>query len=62
MLNNQKALLDQVIEQSGALTFQIQQAEALIDRLRKERDITNTVRTALEDSGTRASRRKRDDS
>jgi len=60
MLNNQKAVLDQVIEQAGALTFQIQQAEGLIDRLRKERAITNTVRTALEESGTRELRRKRD--
>jgi chromosome segregation ATPase len=58
-LNNEKALLDQVIEQSGTLRFQIQQAEGLIDRLRKERDITNTVRTAMEESGTREARRKR---
>lgn len=56
MLNKQKALLDHVIEQTGSLTFQVQQAEALIDRLRKERDITNAVRSALEDSGSRSSR------
>ena len=60
MLNNQKAHLDQVIEQAGALGFQIQQAEVLIDRLRKERDITNAVRTSLEDAGVRAPRLKRD--
>ena len=60
MLNNQKAQLDQVIEVAGALTFQIQQGESLVDRLRKERDITNTVRTSLEDTGTRAARAKRD--
>jgi chromosome segregation ATPase len=55
-LNKQKVLLDLVIEQTGSLTFQVQQAEALIDRLRRERDITNAVRTALEDSGTRSLR------
>jgi hypothetical protein len=49
-----------VIEQAGALTFQIQQAEVLIDRLRKERDITNAVRTSLEDAGVRAPRAKRE--
>jgi len=59
-LNNQKAMLDHVIEQAGALTFQIQQAEVLIDRLRKERDITNAVRTSLEDAGVRAPRAKRE--
>ena len=59
-LNNQKAMLDHVIEQAGALTFQIQQAEVLIDRLRKERDITNAVRTSLEDAGVRPTRSKRD--
>ena len=59
-LNNQKAMLDQVIEQAGALTFQIQQAEGLIDRLRKERDVTNAVRVSLEDAGVRAARPKRD--
>jgi len=60
MLNNQKAQLDQVIELAGALTFQIQQGEGLVDRLRKERDITNAVRTSLEDTGMRAARAKRD--
>jgi chromosome segregation ATPase len=59
-LNNQKALLDHVIEQAGSLSFQVQQAEVLIDRLRKERDITTTVRTALEDAGVRGPRPKRD--
>lgn len=60
MLNNQKAALDQVIEQAGSLTFQVQHAEALIERLRKERDITQAVRTALDDAGSRPSRPKRD--
>jgi len=60
MVNNQKAQLDQVIELAGALTFQIQQGEGLVDRLRKERDITNAVRTSLEDTGMRAARAKRD--
>jgi chromosome segregation ATPase len=60
MLNSQKATLDHVIEQAGSLSFQVQQAEGLIERLRKERDITNAVRTALEDAGTRSPRLKRD--
>ena len=50
-LHNQKATLDQVIEKAGALAFQVQQGEALIDRLRKERDVTNSVRVALDGSG-----------
>jgi chromosome segregation ATPase len=50
-LNNQKAMLDQVIEQAGVLGFQVQQAEILIERLRKERDITTALRTALETPG-----------
>jgi hypothetical protein len=59
MLNNQKAVLDHVIEQAGSLAFQVQQAEGLIDRLRKERDITQAVRTALDDTA-RGTRPKRD--
>jgi hypothetical protein len=49
-----------MIELAGSLTFQIQQGESLVDRLRKERDITNAVRTSLEDTGGRAARAKRD--
>jgi DNA repair exonuclease SbcCD ATPase subunit len=60
MLNNQKALLDQVIEQAGSLAFQIQQAEGLVERLRRERDTTNAVRSALEDGRARASRPRQD--
>ena len=52
-LHNEKATLDVVIEKAGALAFQIQQGEALIDRLRKERDVTNTVRLALDDASAR---------
>jgi chromosome segregation ATPase len=55
-LHNQKATLDGVIEKTGALAFQIQQGEALIDRLRKERDITNSVRIALDGTGNRPAR------
>jgi DNA repair exonuclease SbcCD ATPase subunit len=55
-LHNQKATLDMMIERAGALTFQIQQGEALIDRLRKERDVTNTARVALDGSSSRAAR------
>jgi chromosome segregation ATPase len=57
-LHNQKATLDQVIEKAGALAFQVQQGEALIDRLRKERDITNAVHVALDDSPSRVARAK----
>jgi len=47
-LEGQKALVDYVVEKAGALTFQVKQAEALIDTLRDEREITNRVRSALE--------------
>jgi chromosome segregation ATPase len=52
-LHTQKASFDQVIEKAGALTFEVQQGEALIDRLRKERDVTNSVRIALNEAGSR---------
>ena len=55
-LHTQKAMLDQMMEKAGALTFEVQQGEALIDRLRKERDVTNSVRVALDDEGNRMAR------
>ena len=55
-LHTQKAILDQMMEKAGALTFEVQQGEALIDRLRKERDVTNSVRVALDEVGSRVTR------
>jgi len=46
-LQGQKALLDHVIDKAGALTFQVKQAEALIQSIREERDLTNKVRSAV---------------
>jgi chromosome segregation ATPase len=48
-LHGQKAFLDHVIEKAGSLTFQAKQAEALIDTLREERELTNRVRAAVAD-------------
>jgi hypothetical protein len=48
-LHSQKATIDQAVQQAGSLTFQSRQAEALIEQLREERDITNRVRAALEE-------------
>src|SRR3989442_13926347 len=47
MLHGQKALMDQVIAQAGALEFHTKQAEALIATLREEREITDTGRAAV---------------
>ena len=55
-LHTQKAILDHVIEKAGTLMFEVQQGEALIERLRKERDVTNSVRVALDRAGDRSSR------
>ncbi len=46
-LHGQKAFLDQVVEKAGALEFHAKQAEALINTLREERDITDRVRAAV---------------
>lgn len=48
-LQGQKALVDHVVEKAGSLTFQTKHAEALIDRLREEREITSRVRSAVEE-------------
>ncbi len=37
-----------MVEKAGALTFQVKQAEALIDTLREERELTTRVRSAFE--------------
>lgn len=47
MLHTQKAVVDHAVQQAGALTFESKQAEALIDRLREERTVTDRVRLAL---------------
>jgi chromosome segregation ATPase len=46
-LESQKAMVDYVVKKAGALTFQTKQAEALIDALREERELTNRVQTAF---------------
>lgn len=46
-LQGQKAMLDHVVDKAGALTFQLKQAEALIQTIREERDLTNKVRAAV---------------
>ena len=43
----QKALLDHVMDKAGSLTFQLKQAEALIQTIREERDLTNKLRAAV---------------
>jgi chromosome segregation ATPase len=42
-LEGQKSLVDFVLEKAGALTFQAKQAEALIETLREERELTNRM-------------------
>ncbi len=46
-MEKQKSLIDHVVEKAGALTFQVKQAEALIDTLREERELTDRVRSAF---------------
>jgi hypothetical protein len=46
-LHGQKALMDQVVEQSGSLAFHTKQAEALIATLREEREISDKARAAV---------------
>ncbi len=48
-MQSQRAFLDHVLDKSGSLTFQIKQAEALIQTLREERDLANKVRSAVEE-------------
>ena len=48
-LQGQKAILDHVMDKTGSLTFQLKQAEALIQTIREERDLTNKIRAAMAD-------------
>src|SRR6266850_6376253 len=56
-LFGQKALLDQAVTQAGALAFQTKHAEAMIAALQREREITDTVRSAVSPSPLREERR-----
>lgn len=50
MLQSQKSLVDHVVEKTGALNFQVRQAEGLIEALRDEREIISSrVRSAAAD-------------
>ena len=48
-LEGQRALVDRVLEQAGALEFQSKQAEALITTLRQERDLASRMTMAAEE-------------
>jgi chromosome segregation ATPase len=47
-LQAQKVVVDQVVEQAGALSFQMKQAEALSAMLRQERTLAGQVRQAVD--------------
>ena len=49
-VSGQKAFLDEVVTQAGSLTFQAKEAEVLIDTLRKERNLTDRFRAAVQDA------------
>jgi chromosome segregation ATPase len=57
-LHSQKAVVDHVVDRVASLSAEAQQAEALIDRLREERDITSRARAALEDVRKGGGRRR----
>jgi chromosome segregation ATPase len=46
-LQGQKALVEQAVEKAGSLQFLLKQAEATIDGLREEREMSSRVRTAM---------------
>jgi hypothetical protein len=46
-LQAQRAVVEHVIERSGALTFQIKQAEAVVETLRRERTLACDVSAAV---------------
>lgn len=46
-LHGQKAIVDQAVEKAGSLRFLLKQAEAMIEGLRDERDMTARVRAAV---------------
>jgi len=48
-LNGQKALMDHVIEKTGVMAFQLKHAEAVIDALKEERELTGKVRAAVDE-------------
>ena len=48
-LQGQKAIVDQALEKAGSLQFLLKQAEATIDGLRDEREMTARVREAVSD-------------
>jgi predicted nuclease with TOPRIM domain len=59
-LGSQKAVVDHVIEQSGQLAFEVKEAEALLEALRREREMTQRIHDAVkelrdDDSAERAS-------
>jgi len=46
-LQGQKVIVDQAVEKAGALRFLLKQAEAMIEGLREERDMTARVKVAV---------------
>jgi len=50
-LQGQKVIVDQAVERAGALRFLLKQAEAMIEELREERDMTTRVRAAVGAAG-----------
>jgi hypothetical protein len=47
MLHGQKVIVDQAVEKAGSLRILVKQAEAMIEGLREEREITTRVRAAV---------------
>jgi hypothetical protein len=46
-LQGQKAIVDQAVEKAGSLQFLLKQADAVMDGLRGERDMTARVQAAM---------------
>lgn len=46
-LETQRAVVEQVVSQSGALEFQSKQAEALLETLRQERELATRIQSAI---------------
>jgi hypothetical protein len=46
-LQGQKAIVDQAVEKAGSLRFLLKQAEAMIDTLREEREVTARMSNAV---------------
>ncbi len=49
-VSGQKAFLDEVVVKAGSLTFQAREAQVLIETLRKERNMTDRFRAAVQDA------------